>query len=335
MKHTWLVSIIVLALVIIGVVAYLARPRADETSNPPVRVAPTPAQPAAEPSNAPPALTTCVGPMDSQASIASLVAKHKWADALLLKDHVDAAVTELRNIATLDPGYPAINFDISDALLKSKRANEAKEAIKLQIEISGCLAKLPQSDVQAYCKSEWVSAPQGGCEQELAKISQKANYEAGLIDAGLNRPVEPHVAASLPPHPAAVSPPHPIVLPATGGGAVVQPSAAASVPAPLVPKPIPPPLIKTIEAADHVGQQATVCGTVVSKNTAENSNGKPTFVNLDRSFPDQTFTIVIWGADVDAVGVFPDAGHVCVTGTIAMYRGNPQIVIHDSKSWSR
>jgi hypothetical protein len=80
---------------------------------------------------------------------------------------------------------------------------------------------------------------------------------------------------------------------------------------------------------------ATVCGVVLSKNTAENSNGKPTFINLDRSFPDQTFTIVIWGADAPEVGDFPETGRVCVTGTIAMYRGNPEIVVHDSKSWYR
>ena len=70
--------------------------------------------------------------MDSQISKGSLVAKQKWADSLLLKNHADAAVTELRNIASLVPGYPAINLEISDALLKSKHVTEAKDAIKLQ-----------------------------------------------------------------------------------------------------------------------------------------------------------------------------------------------------------
>jgi hypothetical protein len=35
------------------------------------------------------------------------------------------------------------------------------------------------------------------------------------------------------------------------------------------------------------------------------------------------------------VGNFPESGRVCVTGIIAMYRGNPQVVIHDSKNWYR
>jgi hypothetical protein len=97
--------------------------------------------------------------------------------------------------------------------------------------------------------------------------------------------------------------------------------------------PSPPIKIKTTEASDHVGQVATVCGPVISKHTAEESNGKPTFVNFDRPYPNQGFTAVIWGTDSPAVGDFPEAGNVCVTGTIATYRGSPEIVVHDSKSW--
>ena len=101
------------------------------------------------------------------------------------------------------------------------------------------------------------------------------------------------------------------------------------------PAPKPPPInIKTTEALEHVGTLARVCGAVVSKHTAVESNGKPTFVNLDRSFPDQAFTVVVWAVDAAAVGELPSTGSVCVTGTVAMYRGTPQIVLHDAKSWS-
>jgi hypothetical protein len=339
MKRTWLVSIIVLALVIISTMVYLARQRPDETGNAQPNEAPTPAQPTSEPITAPSTLTTCIGPMDAQTSKASLLAKHKWADSLLLKGHTDAALTELRNIATLNPGYPAINLEISDALLKSKHSSEAKDAIKLQLEISECLSNLPPQDVQTYCESEWESVPQGGCVQELAKINQKAQYEAGLIDAGMDGAAESHTA-----HPAIVStapqpprvPPHPIISPTTGTVAATQESASGKPSSEaIVPKPPPPPIIQSVEASEHIGQRATVCGVVVGKNTAEQSNGKPTFVNLDRSFPEQTFTVVIWGKDSPAVGDFPSAGKVCVTGTIDTYRGNPQIAVHDAHSWYR
>ncbi len=336
MKRTWLIPIIVLAVAIIGVVAYLARPRADEASNDPlINETHAPIPPPIEASRTPPALATCVGPMDAQVSKASIDAKHQWADSLLAKNHVDAAVTEFRNIATLDPGYPGINFEISDALLKSKHTSEAKDAVKLQLEISECLSKLPPPDMQTYCKSESMS--DGSCVQALAKINQQAHYQAGLLDAGAGRALDPHTTTSISvrPIPPASSqlPSHPIASPATGPVAAAQPAEAAIATAP--PKPPPPPKILAAEASGHVGERATVCGAVTSKNTSEQSNGKPTFVNLDSSFPNPSFTIVIWGSDSAAVGDFPGTGRVCVTGTIALYRGTPQIVVHDAQNWYR
>lgn len=272
--------------------------------------------------------------MDPQAPIATLDARHKWAHSLLQSNHVDGALTELRNIATLDPGYPGIHIEISDALLKAKRNTEAKDAIKLQMEISDCLAKLPQAEAQNYCKAEWVSEPLAGCTLELVKISQQAHYQAGLIDADVARNGATHGAPTV--SVAAVDPPKPrVIKPPASPPTLVTPGVA---PAPVEPvaKPAPLPIqLKSIEAGAHVGQLAKVCGAVISKHTAEDSNGKPTFVNLDRSYPDQTFTIVVWGVDAPTVGELPASGNLCVTGTVAMYRGNPQIVLHDANSWSK
>ena len=335
MKRSWLISIIVVAAAIICVMVYLARQHPDERGNAQLNESPTPAQLAPEPSTAPSTLTTCIGPIDSQTSKAALAARHKWADSLLLKGHADAALAELRNIATLNPGYPAINLEISDTLLKSRHTSEAKDAIRLQLEICECLSKLPSYDEQAYCESEWEHVPQGGCVHELALINQKAHYEAGLIDAGMDatelHTAHPAILSTTPQPPRAPS--HQIVSSTTGTSAATQEGASPS--ETFVPKPPPPPIIQSSEASEHIGQRATVCGVVVSKNTSEQSNGKPTFVNLDRSFPQQNFTIVIWGKDSPAVGDFPATGKVCVTGTIDTYRGNPQIAVHDAQSWYR
>jgi hypothetical protein len=340
MKRSSLVSIIVLALVVIGIVFYLAKPRPNEIETAPLRVTPGPAEPAAEPANASSNVVSCAGPINSQVPIAGLDARHKWAHSLLQTNHVSGALTELRNIATLDPGYPAINLEISQALLKANRAGEAKDAIKLQIEISDCLANLPQRDTQNYCKSQWVSEPQSGCTPELLKINREAHYEAGLVDADLARGAASRIAAI--PAPAVVAQPRPRVVPpsiAVPAAAAASPPTEVATAAPPAettpaPKPLPPVNIKATEASEHVGKLAKVCGTVVSKHTAEESNGKPTFVNLDRAFPNQAFTIVVWGADASAVGDLPTTGNVCVTGTVAMYRGVPQIVLHDAQSWS-
>jgi hypothetical protein len=346
MKRASLVSIIVAALVVIGIVIYLARPRTDETDNTQPHEPVVPTQPTSEPASATPALASCVGPLNPQTPIASLAARHQWASSLLLRNHPDEALAELRNISSLDPGYPAINIDISDALLKSKRASEAKDAIKLQLEISECLSNLPPSDMLAYCKSEWVSLPQGGCVPGLDRINQKAHYEAGVVDTELARgagsPSAPTIGAA--PVQTARAAPRPSISPttsaasaaaagATDSSPVATAAAAAAAAAP--PPPAPPVNIKSTEASDHVGQLATVCGEVASKHTAEESNGKPTFVNFDHAFPSPSFTAVIWGSDGTAVGDFPEAGSVCVTGTISTYRGSPEIVVHDAKSWYR
>ena len=49
------------------------------------------------------------------------------------------------------------------------------------------------------------------------------------------------------------------------------------------------------EAGQHVGETATVCGVVASGRYSERTRGRPTFLNLDKPYPDQVFTILIWG----------------------------------------
>jgi hypothetical protein len=51
----------------------------------------------------------------------------------------------------------------------------------------------------------------------------------------------------------------------------------------------------TSEAKEHYGVTATVCGEVVSTRYATSTKGQPTFLNLDKPYPNQVFTIVIWG----------------------------------------
>ena len=88
---------------------------------------------------------------------------------------------------------------------------------------------------------------------------------------------------------------------------------------------------QTISAADaknHIGEKATVCGSVASERTATSSRGEPTFVNLDAPYPNQVFTILVWGADRAQVGPLPREGaHVCATGVVQDYRGIPEIVV--------
>ena len=84
------------------------------------------------------------------------------------------------------------------------------------------------------------------------------------------------------------------------------------------------------QAKDHVGETATVCGLIASENTASGSHGSPTFINLDKPYPNQIFTVLIWGSDRAAVGPVPKTGHLCAKGTLSLYRGVPEIVVHTS-----
>jgi hypothetical protein len=83
------------------------------------------------------------------------------------------------------------------------------------------------------------------------------------------------------------------------------------------------------EAKNHMGETATVCGTVASVFFAAGSRGTPTFVNLDKAYPNQVFTILIWGDDLPKFKENPmswEGKKACATGAISTYKGIPEIV---------
>jgi len=91
------------------------------------------------------------------------------------------------------------------------------------------------------------------------------------------------------------------------------------------------------EAKDHIGETATVCGNVASTHYAASTKGHPTFINLDKPYPQQIFTILIWGENRARFGT-PEVDckdkHLCVTGKITEYRGTPEIVADNPRQIS-
>lgn len=87
--------------------------------------------------------------------------------------------------------------------------------------------------------------------------------------------------------------------------------------------------ISTREAKNHVGEKGTVCGKVVGIHFVSSGKGQPTFVHFDQQYPDQIFTLVIWGNDRPKFGrpeeLYRDKD-LCVTGKITVYLGIPEIV---------
>ena len=86
-------------------------------------------------------------------------------------------------------------------------------------------------------------------------------------------------------------------------------------------------------AVNYIGERGTVCGPIVDTRYATGSNGKPTFLNFDMSYPDHTMVVVIWGSNRSAFPSNPEnyykGKEVCATGLIESYNGKPQIIARD------
>jgi micrococcal nuclease len=91
--------------------------------------------------------------------------------------------------------------------------------------------------------------------------------------------------------------------------------------------------ITSDDAAKFIGQQKTVCGTVASAHFATKSKGQPTFINLDKPYPNQVFTVLIWGSDRSKFEKPPETLYsgkeICVTGLVQSYQGRPEIIVKD------
>jgi len=88
--------------------------------------------------------------------------------------------------------------------------------------------------------------------------------------------------------------------------------------------------ITATEAANHVGESARVCGLVASAKYATETRRQPTFLNLDRPYPNHVFTALIWGSDREAFPYAPEGLQgkwICVTGVIELYKGKAEIIV--------
>jgi micrococcal nuclease len=70
-----------------------------------------------------------------------------------------------------------------------------------------------------------------------------------------------------------------------------------------------------------------------SAHFAAKSKGQPTFINLDKPYPNQVFTVLIWGSDRGKFEKPPETLYsgkeICVTGMVQSYQGRPEIIVKD------
>ncbi len=85
------------------------------------------------------------------------------------------------------------------------------------------------------------------------------------------------------------------------------------------------------EASNCLRQSMTVCGKVVDTDYLARAKGQPTFLNLNRPYPNHIFAIVIFGSERDRFEKPPenfyDGKDVCVSGLIVEHKGKPQMVV--------
>ncbi len=91
--------------------------------------------------------------------------------------------------------------------------------------------------------------------------------------------------------------------------------------------------ISPAQARHHIGETATVCGTVASATYAARARGRPTFIYLDHAYPNPVFTVIIRGSDLRHFRTAPVKAYararICVTGRITSFKGVPQMVVRD------
>ena len=84
--------------------------------------------------------------------------------------------------------------------------------------------------------------------------------------------------------------------------------------------------IPAADAASHVGQSATVEGTVSEVYTSRRGD---TFIDMNGTYPNETFSGVIFADEASAVGDVHSLENktIRLTGTIQTYRGRPEIIV--------
>ncbi len=95
--------------------------------------------------------------------------------------------------------------------------------------------------------------------------------------------------------------------------------------------PLPGGRYNTTQAKYHIGQSATICGTVVSTRRTQKANA--VYLNLDHNHPHQEFYATIWDFNGPNFHYDPETylvnKKVCVTGKLTLYNDIPRISVNN------
>ncbi len=95
--------------------------------------------------------------------------------------------------------------------------------------------------------------------------------------------------------------------------------------------PLPKGMFNTVQAKYHVGNTATICGTVVSTRRTAKANA--VYLNLDRVHPNQAFYATVWDYNGPNFHYDPETAllnkKVCITGKVTLYDEIPRISVNN------
>lgn len=75
----------------------------------------------------------------------------------------------------------------------------------------------------------------------------------------------------------------------------------------------------------HVGKKITLCETVYSYKIF---NDSLTMLNMGGNYPNQRFTLVVTGKEIQLNFDDIKGKHICVTGDTSTYMGRPEVLIY-------
>lgn len=76
----------------------------------------------------------------------------------------------------------------------------------------------------------------------------------------------------------------------------------------------------------YVGKKVTLCDTVYSFKLF---NDTLTMLNMGGKYPNQRFTVVVTGKDIQLNLDSIKGKHICVTGDLSLYNNKPEVLVYN------
>ena len=115
-----------------------------------------------------------------------------WAHKLLDQKLYTVALPQLRGLEAVNPGFPGVALNESEALLEMGQLNGARGAADAQVRISACLAGLPGGAIDAYCREEFSPGDAAGCRQVMARVQAAAELQAARVHLEMANVIDPN-----------------------------------------------------------------------------------------------------------------------------------------------